>query len=215
MDSRFMRQLGIFNPSEYSYGINIVGCGGIGTAVGITLAKMGLKRFSLWDMDKIDEHNLPNQMFNNASIRNNKTVALKNMMESFGHNISVTWVTKKLTICDFLPYPITMVCTDSISSRKKILKVAIKSKCKLLIDGRMSGRVFRVFTVDLTKRKEIKKYRESFHEDTEQSCTERAIMYNIFGVSSIMANQLIKIFRNEKYPREINFCYQNYIMRCQ
>ena len=58
----YTRQLGILSP-EHMKGIKVtlIGCGGIGSMTGLILAKMGIGNLWVYDYDKIEAHNVPNQ----------------------------------------------------------------------------------------------------------------------------------------------------------
>ena len=76
MTNRYLRQLEIFDPAEYPYGVNIVGTGGIGSALGIAMVKCGFTDFILWDADNVEEHNLGSQLFPENVLGTNKAQAL-------------------------------------------------------------------------------------------------------------------------------------------
>ena len=214
--TNFMRQLDIFNPEDFeNYRITIVGCGGIGSALGICLAKLGMKKFILWDADLVQRHNVPNQLFEYGAAGYPKVEKLRDSIKNYHPDYSAEVVPfgRKLDSSCYIMTPIVFACTDSMSSRKLIYEVALKSRCRLLIDGRMSGKAFRIFTVNLTRKSDRDAYERTLHEDMEQSCTNRAIIYNIFAVSSFMANQLTRVFQNKKYPFEMNVCLENYLIR--
>ncbi len=209
---KYLRQIEIFNPLDYNYGINIIGCGGIGSALGVTLSKLGMVKFILWDNDKIENHNMPNQLFMEGYLGDYKAKQLSNSIQSYNINAKGAIMNIFVDKDTLLSYPIVMVCTDNIKSRKAIYESAVKSGCRLLIDGRMNAKIFRVFTVNLLNKKDRKKYEKTFHKDAVQSCTNRAVIFNIFGIASVMASQLVKVFKREKYPFEINFDYENYVI---
>ena len=73
----YIRQSSLIDIESYRDNkISIIGCGAIGSFVGISLAKMGLTQFRLVDFDKVELHNLPNQFFNMNDIGNYKSTAL-------------------------------------------------------------------------------------------------------------------------------------------
>ena len=64
MDSTFfLRQLEIADPTKFrDKSITVIGAGGIGAATVVALAKTGFEKITVYDFDKIEEHNLPNQL---------------------------------------------------------------------------------------------------------------------------------------------------------
>jgi len=61
-DKRFMRHRDIINVEDIPP-ITLIGCGAIGSAVGIVLTKLGASFIAIWDGDKVEEHNIANQYF--------------------------------------------------------------------------------------------------------------------------------------------------------
>ena len=87
---RYQRQSSIINIENYRDNkITIVGCGAIGSFVAISLAKMGLTKFEIWDHDKVEEHNLPNQFFFDGDIGMNKTTATRRNMNMFNNECKI------------------------------------------------------------------------------------------------------------------------------
>ena len=59
----FLRQLDIADPSRFKdKPITVVGAGGIGAATVVALAKTGFENITVYDFDKIEDHNFPNQL---------------------------------------------------------------------------------------------------------------------------------------------------------
>ena len=216
MTGEYIRFVEIFNPDDYlMYGISIVGLGGIGSPTAMLLAKMGFKYFELWDDDKVEPHNVSTQMYFRRNMGSDKVIITDDILKQCNIKISDNTVKKhiqKFTEKDMFEVPIVISAVDNMKSRKIIFENALKSNVRLLIDGRMGGEMFTIYTVNLLNEKEIKKYTESFHEDVQLPCTARAINYNTFGISSFIVRQLIKVLNNEKYPREINFDYKNLVL---
>jgi len=202
------RQIGIFNSLQYDqHSISIIGCGAVGTAVGIILCKLGMKFFELWDNDTVALHNLPNQFFKNDDIGNYKTSSLKNVMELFGIDVEINIENEFFTKSNKFINPIIFSCVDSMSARKLLFEKAVRSKIpKLFIDTRMGGEIFEIFTIDLTNKEAIKYYRTTLYPDSEAMdtpCTNKAIIYNVMVIGALAICQLTKVLNNTKYKLEI------------
>jgi len=52
-----------FEPRDVKKPCHIIGCGAIGSTVAETLARLGIEKFVLYDFDKVEPHNIANQMF--------------------------------------------------------------------------------------------------------------------------------------------------------
>ena len=63
--------------------IHIIGAGALGSWLAFFALKMGFTDVNVYDFDKIEEHNLPNQNYKEADIGENKVIALKHLYEDF------------------------------------------------------------------------------------------------------------------------------------
>lgn len=210
MSGEFSRQDGIFAPDNYNqYGITIIGCGAVGSFIGINLAKLGMSKFTLYDNDKVEKHNLPNQFFKNTDINKWKVKALHREMTEYAP-------TKKIEIMShpkkfnpkskIIKNRIVYSCVDSMKSRMIIFEKALKDGVQLLIDTRMGGQIFEIYTVDLTDEKSIKRYADSLHDDkdsVQERCSERSIIYNVLVISGLAVAQLVKVLKGDNYKKEI------------
>ena len=52
-----------FQPEKLTDRVHIIGCGSVGSTVAENLARSGVTKFTLWDFDVVEPHNLANQMF--------------------------------------------------------------------------------------------------------------------------------------------------------
>lgn len=100
--------------------IHIIGCGAIGSTVAENLVRFGITNITLYDFDKVEPHNIANQMFVQADIGKLKVDAVADMLESINpevHNgirkIEDGWNGQRLSGYVFL-------CVDNIELRKKI-----------------------------------------------------------------------------------------------
>lgn len=70
----------VFDPNSIKERINIIGCGSVGSTIAELLARYGLTNFVLWDMDKVEEKNIVNQMFFAEDIYKYKTESVKRII---------------------------------------------------------------------------------------------------------------------------------------
>ena len=76
--------------SLIDHGYTIVGCGGVGSWVAYMLAKMGAKRFILFDGDIVELSNLPRTVYRYSDIGHNKAEALADILREIAPDIEVT-----------------------------------------------------------------------------------------------------------------------------
>ena len=66
----FLRQLDIADPCQFKdKPITVIGAGGIGAATVVALAKTGFENITVYDFDKVEEHNLPCSSWARSSAR--------------------------------------------------------------------------------------------------------------------------------------------------
>ena len=214
IDKVFKNQLGIFRPDQFEeFGVTIIGCGSLGSFMAITLAKMGVTEFELWDPDTIEEHNLTTQFFDKSALKKSKASVVRDLIIAqspyIEADLRITTHKQRFDADSQVTTPIVITCPDNITTREVVYDVAKNSEhVKLMIDLRMGGIVFKIFTIDLTSNTTW--YEETLHseEDADRGpCTEKGIIFNVLGCCSFAASQLKKIFKNEPYDKELNFGY--------
>ncbi len=111
-----------FQPEKDSARIHIVGCGSVGSTVAENLVRCGVTNLTLWDFDKVESHNLVNQMFRQKDIGKLKVEALLDILKDINPDISDTvelkpdgWKGKMMSGYIFL-------CVDNIELRKEIVE---------------------------------------------------------------------------------------------
>lgn len=214
LDEVYKNQIGILNIDLYDYmHLAIIGAGSIGSFLALGLTKLGFNKMLLMDNDKVEKHNIPTQMYTKSMIGRTKVASLKAILDMVGYKKNYTKAfNNKVSDNDIIQADAIFVCTDSLESRKQILRSAVLSASgktgkvpKLLIDGRMHGLVYRVFTVNLNDANDIKYYMKSLEgEGVQGNCTEKGIIHNIFGVVSTMIEQYRKSLVGEDYAQEIS-----------
>ena len=70
----------IFNPETFKGRIHIIGCGSVGSTLAELLARYGITKFTLWDMDLVEPKNIVNQMFFQPDVAHSKVEALANIL---------------------------------------------------------------------------------------------------------------------------------------
>lgn len=76
-----------FQPEKNEDRIHIIGCGSVGSTVAENLARSGVTKFTLWDFDEVEPHNLANQMFRQKDVGKKKTEALLDILSEINPDI--------------------------------------------------------------------------------------------------------------------------------
>lgn len=172
--------------------ITVVGAGGIGSFTVLTLAKMGFQNITVYDFDKVEAHNLPNQFYRLADIGQLKVDALADIVRAFT-DIVIEPVPAKLDVEDFKTWTpeVLVSAVDNMATRKQLYDAyCAEDPIKVFIDGRMGADQAEVYTI--TGEPARSAYEERLWTDAEAAqvpCTSRATMYNVLTIASLIANQ--------------------------
>lgn len=69
-----------FDPTNVKAKCHIIGCGSVGSTVAENLARLGVTKFVLYDFDRVEPHNIANQMFVHSDIKAEKVDAVKRII---------------------------------------------------------------------------------------------------------------------------------------
>ena len=111
-----------FQPEKLTDRVHIIGCGSVGSTVAENLARSGVTKFTLWDFDVVEPHNLANQMFRQKDIGRAKVDALLDILCEINEEVKDNtqlktegWKGQQLNGFVFL-------CVDNIDLRREIVQ---------------------------------------------------------------------------------------------
>lgn len=222
----YQRQLDIVNQSLVSSkDVSIIGCGALGSAVAMALAKMGVNGFTLFDDDGVNVVNLPNQMYRIEDVGKFKVEALSEIIRAYNNDANVVefnqrYFDQKLT-------EIVIVTTDSMNSRSLIWgKFQDQLQTRILIEARMGSEEGQIYTISkefyhapeclkpiakdrwVVSSSDQRFYQDRLYSDATASqakCTEKAIIYNVFMIASLVCRAFKAAVHKETFPREVIF----------
>lgn len=111
-----------FQPEKDTARIHIVGCGSVGSTVAENLARCGVTKMTLWDFDKVEPHNIVNQMFNQNDVGKLKVDALKDILTDINPEIADKIEVKPEGWQGKLMSGYIFLCVDSIELRREIVE---------------------------------------------------------------------------------------------
>lgn len=116
-----------FQPEKDGARIHIIGCGSVGSTIAENLARCGVTKMTLWDFDRVEPHNICNQMFRQQDVGKLKVEALKDILTDINPDIVDElelkpdgWQGKLLSGYIFL-------AVDSIELRRKFVEAHMDS----------------------------------------------------------------------------------------
>jgi hypothetical protein len=202
---RFARQTDLLTPDVCTKPVHIIGAGATGSFLALSLAKMGLTDITIYDADKVEEHNFPNQLFHIAAKGQNKALAVKELVKMFT-DTEIKAIPEMFKGKHQLT-GIVVSALDSMKGRKLIHKsVHGNPHVELLIDPRTGPELFTVASINPNSPSESEAYAETIVKDSDvvqAPCTARAIIYTVLAVSSVIASQIKKYLMKEELKGEI------------
>ena len=187
---------------------HILGCGAIGSSAAIQLTRMGANKFVLYDLDKVESHNIGVSNYSTQYIGEFKTTALKMQMKEINDNIEVQTINRKVdnsTIIYLSGNDIAVSGFDNMEARHDAVRALFKTSIKprLIIDGRMGAEHYQQVTA-----KTQTEYMKTWYHDSEgdpEPCTAKATSYCSNFAGSMIANTVRKYVTKQPYSRQFSF----------
>lgn len=116
-----------FQPEKDDTRIHIVGCGSVGSTIAENLTRCGVTKMTLWDFDKVENHNIVNQMFRQQDVGKYKIDALKDILIDINPDINGQIELKPDGWNGKLMSGYIFLCVDNIELRREIVEEHINS----------------------------------------------------------------------------------------
>lgn len=109
-----------FDPINVKGKCHIIGCGSVGSTVAALLARLGVTKFVLYDFDRVEAHNLANQMFIHKDIKTEKVDAVKRIITEINPDAEPTIEICREGYNDQKLSGYVFLCVDNIDLRREI-----------------------------------------------------------------------------------------------
>ena len=109
-----------FDPVNVKGKCHIIGCGSVGSTVAALLARLGVTKFVLYDFDRVEAHNLANQMFIHKDIKTEKVDAVKRIITEINPDVEPTIEICREGYNDQKLNGYVFLCVDNIDLRREI-----------------------------------------------------------------------------------------------
>ncbi len=167
----FLRHSGWVNQNSFKdLTLNIIGCGAVGSNAAMQASKMGFTKFSLWDKDTVEDHNLPNQAFFPAHIGKQKVIALEEQLKLFNPLVTVETHTEffETSTHKELIEGILLISTDSMKSRADIFDTFnLNSKILQVLDTRLGFDYAEIYCMDPENPRDTLRWQSTLKNDSE------------------------------------------------
>jgi len=219
MDIDPTRHLSVFSPEAFgNKRVDVIGCGATGSRITLSLVKLGIKNIHCWDFDKVEEHNIANQIYFNGAIGLPKVEALE--IEADG----ITPHEEKVDGSQQLG-EIVFLLTDTMSSRKEIWEgIKFQPNLRLLIETRMGADNGRIYTVNPKDMNHHKKWEDTLYSDEEAETSACGTSISVGPTAEIISGlavwQLLRWFsieqgKEDTLEHEIIFSLRPTVALCQ
>ena len=160
-----------FQPEKLTDRVHIIGCGSVGSTVAENLARSGVTKFTLWDFDVVEPHNLANQMFREKDVGLAKVDALLDILCEINPDVKDEtklqkegWTGQQLNGFVFL-------CVDNIDLRREIVEKHMDSPyIKAMFDFRTRLEDAQHYAADWSDYKMKKDFLASMNFSHDEAC---------------------------------------------
>lgn len=115
-----VKSIEYFDPVNVKGKCHIIGCGSVGSTVAALLARLGVTNFVLYDFDRVESHNLANQMFVHSDIKAEKVDAVKRIIMEINPEAEPTIELCREGYSDQKLGGYVFLCVDNIDLRREI-----------------------------------------------------------------------------------------------
>lgn len=200
--------------SAHNFGnrrVDVIGAGATGSAIVMQLAKLGIANIHVWDFDKVEEHNIANQLYGIHDIGKFKVDALAEIVltttgtQITAHNAAVDGNTTGFRDYVFL-------VTDTMSSRKDISNGAIlfNPNIKFMIETRMGAELGMIYTINPSSPSQVTAWKNTLFDDAEAEVSACGASITVGPTANLIASyavwQLILSFNGSDFPNELRVC---------
>lgn len=208
--SFYTRQIDLIDPEKLTQKIAIVGAGGIGSWTALALLKMGCQDVTIFDYDKVEEHNIGSQLYGVGDIGKTKVQAVYDRVQTLTEmspkvvelevNESNQW--GKLNDFD-----IVISAVDSIDVRRNLFEyIGGGMGGKWFIDGRMAGNAIELYTIERGNLIDVEFYLKTLFNDSDSrpiACSGRSVIYNTLIISGFIADIVAQLTNDRIPPKEV------------
>jgi molybdopterin/thiamine biosynthesis adenylyltransferase len=194
-------QRAIFDPSEFSWPVHIIGAGGIGSAVFLPLLKLGVSEVHVWDPDTVEPHNIPAQLlYRPSDVGKHKVECLRafgKWIETECEIVSHAQMVTKDTELD----GIVISGVDSMSSRKQIWDAVQRNAVGVVfyLDARIGGEQFELYSLAPYDLEASQAYEDNWLVSDEQTlelpCAARTVIHPPIVLAGEVVAHLTRFYR--------------------
>lgn len=175
-------QTDIFDPRKFTWPIHVVGLGGIGSALILPLAKLGVATIHIWDFDEVEPHNIPAQLiYRPSDVGTPKAKAMAAFLERQEASCEIIAHTEAVDTTTTLE-GVVISGVDSMEARAKIWEaVKFNPDIPFYMDGRIGGEQLQLLSLHPSDFEAIDGYEADWLFSDEEAaplpCAARTVIH--------------------------------------
>ncbi len=211
-----------FQPDKDAARIHIIGCGSVGSTIAENLARCGVTKMTLWDFDKVENHNIVNQMFRQQDVGRTKVDALRDILMEINPDISKDIELKPDGWNGRLLSGYIFLCVDNIELRREIVEKHMDSPyVKAVFDFRTLLESAQHYAADWSnrdmKQNLLKTMQFSHDEATEETPVSACgvtlgVATTVRAICSLGVANFIRFLKGEGLKKFINIDLSSFIL---
>lgn len=184
----------IFDARKNNQRITIIGAGATGSRLFAALVELGLDNITIVDFDKVESHNLANQLFVTSDIGHSKVDSLRHWWRSktgmADHPDSLQFIDAEVPHPDAEIKGTVFLLTDTMSSRREIYETCLKNNPDVyrVIETRMASSYGNIYTFNPNDPVQRQKWEDSLIDDDDAEVSHCGSSISVGTTASIIAN---------------------------
>lgn len=201
MSDRFERQADIVPEEKISQlDILVVGCGAVGSQIGLMLACMGAKQVCLVDFDRVELTNVVTQGFAESAVGQPKVQALSERMRACSSEMGIEIFDSKYDPAKhkMRMWDAVFCCVDDMEARKQVFQ-DLATDDRFWGDTRSLGEVSQIYTANTPE--DRAKYATTLfapEEAEEGRCTAQMTVSTAYLAAGLLMHQFNRWLRGYK-----------------
>lgn len=208
----YLRQQEIFDKEKVDTPITVIGAGSLGSWLVLGLAKLGFRDITVYDDDRVELHNIPNQLFTLEDAEEDPEIeaGMTKVDALAAHVRQFTGIAIKPMFVRFDRQELkglVIVTPDNMATRKQVfLRCIDNDAVKFFMDGRMGGQTYKCYAVNPNDGKQAQFYLSQWHSDemgSPEPCTAKGVVYNAAMCSMELVNMAKRHVMGQDVPKSI------------
>ena len=181
----------IFKAHEHNDPIHLIGAGAIGSRVWTALVELGLTNLTVYDFDKVEAHNLANQIYGHDDVGLYKVQALNDWTQFKLGNVPNTFnlVPKKVTKDSPFELQHTVIlAVDTVAARKELIEMCVEHNVYHVFDTRMASTHGNIIYVNPNNPIAVEKYINELPDEALAETSACGTSLTVGTTATLIAN---------------------------